>query len=358
MIETWYAIISFMLITYVVLDGKNFGAGILHRIVAKTPIERRQVLAALGPMVFWDEVWLVGFGGTLIAVFPQLMASAFSGYYFVLFLILWCLVLRGISLEVAGHMDDRLWQTLWDFVFSGSCLLLAIIFGAAMGNMARGVPLDSHGNFSMEFFTDFGVRGNVGILDWYTLSIALFAVVLLAAHGATYLTLKTEGPVHDRSEALGKRLWLAVIPLLGIVSLEGLYVRPDFPSHAMRNPLSWLGLLVLVGAAIMLFSGIRNQHETRAFLGSCFVIAGLLGTAAATIFPVMLYSTLAPQYSLTAYSSASSQSALMMAIIWWPMAFILAAVYFVYLMRHYSGKVRLAEDTQGYIRAQGTESDD
>ena len=182
MIETWYGIVSFMLIIYVVLDGRNFGAGMLHGLVARTPEERRQVVAAIGPLWSWHEVWLVGFGGTLIAVFPRLMASAFAGYYLALFLILWCLILRGIALEVGGHINDHLWQGFWDFVFVVSSFLLATLFGTAAGNLARGVPLDVHGNFSMAFFTDFKVRGNVGLLDWYTVSIAIFAVVMLAAH--------------------------------------------------------------------------------------------------------------------------------------------------------------------------------
>ena len=136
----------------------------------KTPEERRQVIAAIGPLWSWHEVWLVGFGGTLLAVFPTLLASAFAGYYLALFLILWCLILRGISLEVGGHINDRMWQGFWDFVFVVANTLLAILFGAAAGNLARGVPLDADGTFSMAFFTDFTPRGHVGLLDWYTVS--------------------------------------------------------------------------------------------------------------------------------------------------------------------------------------------
>src|SRR5215475_12364642 len=195
MIATWYSIGSFMLITYVMLDGRNFGAGMLSWFVARTPQERRQVVAAIGPLWSWHEVWLVGFGGTLLAAFPRLMASAFAGYYLALFLILWCLILRGVSLEVGGHIHDRLWQGFWDFVFVFANCLLAILFGAAAGNVARGVPLDDHGNFSMAFFTNFMASGYVGLLDWYTVSVAVFSVAVLAAHGATYLTLETVGPV-------------------------------------------------------------------------------------------------------------------------------------------------------------------
>jgi len=155
MIETWYGIAGAMLVIYVALDGRNFGAGMLHWLVARTPEERRQVIAAIGPLWSWHEVWLVSFGGTLLAVFPKLLASAFAGYYLALFLILWCLILRGIALEVGGHINDRMWQGFWDFVFVVTNTLLAILFGAAAGNLARGVPLASDGTFSMAFIHRF-----------------------------------------------------------------------------------------------------------------------------------------------------------------------------------------------------------
>src|SRR5947208_15346230 len=271
MIATWYAVVSFMLIIYIVLDGRNFGAGMLHWFVAQTPEERREVIAAIGPLWSWHEVWLVGFGGTLVAIFPRLMASAFAGYYLALFLILWCLILRGVSIEVGGHINDRLWQTYWDFNFVLSNFLLAIVFGAAAGNVARGVPVDVDGSFSMAFFTDFNVRGYVGLLDWYTVSIAVLAAVMLAAHGGTYLTLKTEGPVHDRSQKFAKYLWIATIPLSVIVLIESRIVRPDLPGSAIYNAFWWLGLIVILASIAMLASGLTTRHELRAFLASNFL---------------------------------------------------------------------------------------
>jgi cytochrome bd ubiquinol oxidase subunit II len=348
MIETWYAILSFMLTVYVVMDGRNFGAGMLHWLVARTPEERRQVIAAIGPLWSWHEVWLVGFGGVLVAVFPRLMASAFAGYYLALFLILWGLILRGVSIEVGGHINDRLWQGFWDFVFVFANFLLAILFGAAAGNVARGVPLDAQGNFSMAFFTDFTARGNVGLLDWYTVSIAIFAVVLLAAHGATYLTLKTEGAVHDRSARSARYLWAAVVPLFLAISVESWVVRPDLPGRAIANPFCWLGLFMIMVATVTLISGLRTQREMRAFIGSNFLIVGLLATGSAAIFPVMLYSTLAPENSLTAYAVASSRSALVLALVWWPVSFVLATIYFLFISRRYAGKVSVKRDTQGF----------
>ena len=346
MIATWYAIVSLMLIIYIALDGRNFGAGVVHGFVARTPEERRQVIAAIGPLWSWHEVWLVGFGGTLFAVFPRLLASAFAGYYLALFLILWCLILRGVSIEVGDHINDRLWQGLWDFVFAFSSFLLAILFGAAAGNVARGVPLDSQGNFSMPFFTDFGIHGNVGLLDWYTLSVALFALVLLAAHGATYLVLKTEGPVHDRSVTYAKYFWMAAIPLFLVISVESWVVRPDVPIHAIHNPFCWLGLFVILVSTGTLISGLSARRESRAFLGSNFLILGLLLTGGAAIFPVMLYSTLGPENSLTAYSAASDHTSLLLAAVWWPIGFVLTMTYFMFVSRRYAAKVSLKRDTQ------------
>src|SRR5260370_3495985 len=339
MIAVWYAVVSFMLIIYVVLDGRNFGAGMLHWVVAKTPNERRQVIAAIGPLWSWHEVWLVGFGGTVLAAFPRLMASAFAGYYLALVLILWALILLGVSIEVGGHINDRLWQGYWDFNFVLSNLLLAILFGAAAGNVARGVPVDAQGDFSMAFFTDFNVRGNVGLLDWYTVSIAILAVVMLAAHGATYLTLKTEGPVHDRSEKLARYLWIAVVPLLLVVLIESRIVRPDLPGRAWSNPFWWIGLVVVAASAFTLVTGLTKHQELHAFVGSNFLIVGLLATGAAAIFPVMLHSTLAPENSLTAYAVASSSTTLLRASFWLPMAFGLAVVYIFFIFRRYARTV-------------------
>ena len=348
MIPVWYGIVSFMLIVYITLDGRNFGAGMLHWLVARTPEERRQVIAAIGPLWSWHEVWLVGFGGTMLAVFPKLLASGFAGYYLALFLILWCLILRGISLEAGGHINDRMWQGFWDFVFVLANTLLAILFGAAAGNMARGVPLASDGTFSMAFFTDFTPHGHVGLLDWYTVSVAIFAAVALAAHGATYLMLKTLGIVHDRSAGYARALWAAAAPLLVVISVESAVVRPDLLGHAIHNPCWWLGLFLVCAAVFVLVFGLIRQREMLAFLGSNLLLASLLATSAAAIFPVVLHSTLAPEDSLTAYDVAASPNSLAYAAAWWPISFALAAAYFVLVARQYAGKVSVKRDNQGF----------
>jgi len=356
MIAAWYAVVSLMLIVYVALDGRNFGAGMLAWFVARTPAERRQVVAAIGPLWSWHEVWLVGFGGTLVAVFPRLMATAFSGYYLALMLILWAFILRGISLEVGGHIDDRLWQGFWDFVFVFANVLLAILFGTAAGNVERGVPLDAQGNFSMAFFTDFRPRGEVGLLDWYTASVALFTALALAAHGATYLTLKTEGPVHDRSAASARSLWPSAGLLFLVVTAESWLVRPELFRQAVTRPLCWAGVILMAASAYALVSGLSRGRELRAFLGSNGVLVGVLAAGAAALFPVMLHSTLSPENSLTADAVAANRTSLLLASLWWPVGLILAITYFVFISRHYAGKVSVRRDNQGFYLNQGDQA--
>jgi cytochrome bd ubiquinol oxidase subunit II len=347
MIALWYGILAFMLTTYIVLDGRNFGAGVLHWIVARNPQERRQVIAAIGPLWSWHEVWLVGTGGVMIMAFPRLMSASFSGCYLALMLILWCLLLRGISIEVGGHMQDRLWQEFWDAVFVFSNVLLAVLFGAAFGNVARGVPLTTDGSFYLPFFTNFGVRGNVGLLDWYTVPIALFCVLALTAHGATYLTMKTEGVVHDRSLKLARSLWLAVVPAFVIITILTGFVRPQLLGGIGARPVAWVTLLICVASVYAIFTGFRRDHEHLAFLGSTFLLFGILMTGAAALFPVMLFSTTDPNLLMTAADCAAPASSLAIGAAWWIPAVILAFGYLYFVQRYYSGKVNVSKDNQG-----------
>lgn len=345
--ELWFGLLAFLLAMFVVLDGWNIGAGALHWAAARTEAERRQIIAALGPFWSWHEVWLLGFGGTFLLAFPRVMASSFAGFYLALWLVLWCFILRGISIEVGGHINDRMWRTWWDFVFLVSSALLAVLFGAALGNVIRGVPLGPSGKFSMALFTDFGVRGEVGILDWYTLSVAVFTTALILAHGATYLRLRTTGPVHERSERLARGLWTASAALFPVVSLETWVVRPGLFAAMLERPAAWLAIAVALAGAWALLTGLRGTAERRAFAGSCAVIVGLLAGGAAAVFPVMLHSTLAAEHSMTAQNGAAPAHGLALALLWWPVSVVLALTYFGVVVRNFRAKVSPAEGPHG-----------
>jgi cytochrome d ubiquinol oxidase subunit II len=146
---TWFCFVAVMIAMYVVLDGFDLGAGIVHLLVARTDAERRAILGSIGPVWDGNEVWLLAAGGTLYFAFPALYASSFSGFYLPLMIVLWLLILRGTSIEFRNHIQSLVWQPLWDAVFAGSSALLAVFFGAALGNVVRGVPLDASGELRL-----------------------------------------------------------------------------------------------------------------------------------------------------------------------------------------------------------------
>jgi len=346
MTAIWYGILSFMLVMFIVLEGFDIGAGMLQPLAGKTEPERRLIIAAIGPLWSWHEVWLVGFGGTLLVAFPAIMAASFAGFYLAFFLLLWSLILRGVSIEVSGHIAEPLWRTAWHFVFVASNLLLAILIGAALGNVLRGVPAGPDGTFALAFFTNFSPYANVGILDWYTASVAAFILVTFAAHGANGLTQKTEGAVQDRSVRIAVLLWKIIPVLLLIITVESWQLRPGLFSGMVRQPFGWLGIAGVLGGLVAILTGLRGRRFGQALGGSSAFIAGLMIAGAAGAYPVMLRSTLTPEYSLTADQMAAAGHGLAIALVWWPIAFVFAVGYFLFIYRHYRGKVKPAEDTQ------------
>src|SRR5215467_655226 len=156
MTELWFAILCVMITFFAVLEGWDFGVGALHYIAARNQDDRRVLIAALGPLWSWHEVWLVVTGGVLFVAFPRVLSVAFPAYYLALYLVLWTLLLRGISIEFRGHISNALWRSFWDFVFCGSNVTLAILFGVAIGNLMRGAPFAPNVPLSLPLFTDFG----------------------------------------------------------------------------------------------------------------------------------------------------------------------------------------------------------
>src|SRR5919199_6439482 len=169
----WFVLVCFMLSMYVLLDGFDLGAGAIHPLVARVDAERRIVLHAIGPIWDGNEVWLIAAGGALFFAFPRLYASSFSGFYLPLMMVLWLLMLRGMGIELRSHVANPLWWSFFDFLFSVSSVLLAVFFGAAVGNVVRGVPLNAEGYFFEALWTDFRVGPAPGILDWYTTLMGL-----------------------------------------------------------------------------------------------------------------------------------------------------------------------------------------
>src|SRR5580658_6906232 len=209
----WFCLVAIMIAMYVLLDGFDLGAGAIHLIVAKTDLERRQVLASIGPVWDGNEVWLLATGGTLYFAFPALYASGFSGFYLPLMMVLWLLILRGASIEFRNHVKSAVWDPFWDFLFCASSLLLAVFYGVALGNVVRGVPLDGSGYFFEPLWTNFRLGQVTGILDWYTILIGLAAYFVLTLHGALWVAYKTSGALRNRARRMARIAWPAVVIL-------------------------------------------------------------------------------------------------------------------------------------------------
>jgi cytochrome d ubiquinol oxidase subunit II len=344
----WFWLVSVMVAIYAVMDGFDFGAGVLHHLVARSEPERRQVLGAIGPLWDGNEVWLLAAGGSLFLAFPKVLASGFSGFYLALFMLVWTLILRGIAIEFRSHVADRMWRSFWDFTFTFASVLLPVLLGAALGNVVRGVPLDDSGYFSIPLFTHWGTYNPVGILDWYTVLMGVFVLVTVSNHGALFLCWKTDGPVHERARRIAMPLSIVTAVMGGLCTLATANVNPDVYANLAHASLAGLSLaFFLFGLATLLWGQLRGRYGV-AFLGSAAFILGLLAATAACVFPVMLKSTLDPAWSLTAYNSAVDQHALRAGAKWWFLGFPIAVAYAIFLFRIHRGKVKIASDGEGY----------
>jgi cytochrome d ubiquinol oxidase subunit II len=339
MATTWFVLLGFMLIVYVVLEGFDLGAGILHLFVAHDDRARRTVLAAIGPVWDGNEVWLIAAGGLLVFAFPKVYAVAFSGFYLPLILVLWLLILRGVSIELRSHHASPLWRQFFDAVFALSSALLALVLGVALGNVLRGVPIDASGTFEAALFTDFGEGGELGAIDWYTLSVGLFALVTLAAHGAMYLRWKTGGDVNVRATRLARTLWIWVAVVAAAVTIETGEVRPALLDSLAARPALWILPLIVIAAIVAVFVSLARGGERRGFLASSLAIAALLAMTAGALYPVLLPSTIDARYSLDVARAANDDRGLAIGLAWWIPAIALAIGYFTYLFRSFRGKV-------------------
>jgi len=342
MSAAWFCLVALMLAAYVLLDGFDLGVGILHLGVARTDAERRAVISTIGPVWDANEVWLLAAGGTLYFAFPVLYASGFSGFYLPLMMVLWLLMLRGISLEFRSHLRGPVWTPLCDTVFCGASALLAIFFGAALGNVVRGLPLDASGSFFEPLWTDFRLGTDTGILDWYTILVGLAVYFALAQHGALWLNLKTSGAIAERARHLARISWWLVVVLTAVITYCSFLVQPhiwaNFSAHPWGLVFPALALGGLAGVRWWTSSRASAEGEFRAFLGSCGYLAGMLTSAAFGLFPIVLPARGNPAYSLTIENAKAGDYGLKIGMIWWFIGMALATTYFVFVYRYFSGK--------------------
>ena len=340
----WFCMLALMLAGYVVFDGFDLGAGAIHLVAARTLDERKLIIRSIGPVWDGNEVWLLAAGGTLFFSFPTLYASSFSGFYLPLMIVLWLLILRGIAIEFRNHVDSPAWTPFWDVVFSAASLLLIVVYGAALGNVVRGVPLDAEGRFFEPLWTDLRVGANAGILDWYTITVGLAALAALVLHGSLWVYMKTEGRLQLRAGAIARYAWVAVGLLTALITTFTLRVQPQVRANLAEHWWGWAFPTVAVAGWVGARWFLRGASATRAFLSSCAYLVGMLTSVAFGVFPYVLPAITDPAHGLTVYNAAAAPYGLSVGLVWWLPGMLLVALYFTYTYRQFAGKVTLESD--------------
>ena len=344
----WFILVSFLFIGFAVLDGFDLGIGSIYLLIAKNEKELNQVRKSIGPIWGGNEVWLIAAGGTLFFAFPKAYSAILSRFYLGLFVIIWFLILRGLSLELRSQVSNNLWRTFWDVVFNLASLSLAGFLGVVMGNLLRGIPVVKHGDPTIPFWTNFLPTGKAGLLDWYTILIGVFILIALVVQGANYLAWKTEGALSERAKRLTWRLLWVLLPYLGIVLVITPKIQPKLIMHYSSHPIGILfpvlTFLTLVMEAIFIHRGFAG----RAFAASCFLSIIMLGATAYGVYPNLLFYTTDPSLSLTIYNSATTLHNLQVGLIWFSVGFTLLLTYVAIMYRSFWGKVSPSETEQEY----------
>ena len=340
----WFVLVAFMLTMYVLLDGFDLGAGAIHPFVAKNDGERRLVLRSIGPVWDGNEVWIIAAGGTLFFSFPLLYAASFSGFYLPLIIVLWLLMIRGLSIELRSHIESPVWASFWDGMFFVGSSFLAVFYGVALGNVVRGVPIGEEGYFFQPLWTNFSpTNPNPGILDWYTILTGLLALVALVVHGASWVAVKTEGELNARARRAARTGWVALVALTAITTVATFSLTPEMLSSFSERPWGFVfPALAVAGLALVGYFGFRRRDRA-AFLSSGAYIAGMMVSTAFAIYPNVL-PAVEPKNSLTVYNASGSAYGLAVGLVWWSIGMVLAAIYFVLIYRLFRGKVSLEDD--------------
>jgi cytochrome bd ubiquinol oxidase subunit II len=331
----WFALWGVLWSVYFMLDGFVQGTGMLHYVLGKDDSERRALMATVGPVWNGNEVWLITAGGATFAAFPTTYALMFSYLYTALLLLLFSIIIRGVSMEFRNKMDGPGWKKLWDLgVFLGG-LLPALLFGVAFGNIFKGLPMDAAGYHG----------GLISLLNPYGLLTGVLFVALFLLHGAIYVSVKTTGALSDRASALASKAWVALL-VVAVLFLGS----TAFATKLFGNYLAAPVLFVVPGLAVVSLLLIRvfllKGSNLAAFAASCLTIVLVAATGIVGLFPNLIPSSLDPSYSMTIYNSSSSQTTLaimtVVALIFVP----IVIGYKIWVYKVFSGRITPGEASE------------
>jgi cytochrome bd ubiquinol oxidase subunit II len=292
----WFFIWGLLWAIFFITDGFDFGIGTLYPFLGRTDQDKRTMINAMGPLWDGNEVWLITAGGVTFAAFPLVYAVMFSSLYTALMLILFALILRGVSFEFRGKVDHPAWRKLWDAcIFIGS-LLPALLFGVAFANIFQGLPLDQEHLFQ---------GGLLALINPYGLLGGVLFLLFFIVHGALWLAIRTEGRLQQRAVRTAANVWLPLL-LAAVAFLVYSAVATDLYANYLARPYLFLVILLAVAGLLGIRLFISRQNYFKAWFASALAIAGATFFGIVGLFPSMLPSSINTEYSLTALNASSS----------------------------------------------------
>jgi cytochrome d ubiquinol oxidase subunit II len=333
----WWLFLGVLLIGFAIMDGFDLGVATLLPFVARSDVERRVAINAIGPVWDGNQVWLLLGGGAIFAAWPAIYATAFSGFYIAIFLVLAALIVRPVGFEFRNKINDPRWRAFWDYALFVGGLVPSLVFGVAIGNLLQGAPFRIDNEMRM-FYEGTGL---FELLNPFGLLCGLVSLAMLVSHGATYLVLKTEGAVNERARWVASRapFVTAALFLLGGVwiafGVKGYVITNAIPADGPSNPLlktvvqapgawltnygthPWMTLAPILGVAGALLTAFLSSRGKAglAFVASGVGILGIIATAGVSMFPFLMPSSIEPSSSLTVWDASSSQRTLFVMLI-------------------------------------------
>jgi len=331
----WFVLVGVLIAGYALLDGFDLGVGVLH-LFARSDEERDTHVAAIGPVWDGNEVWLLTGGGALFAAFPVVYATVFSGFYLALMLLLVALILRAVSMEFRHAHDSHRWVRAWDYAFGIGSLLPSVLFGVAVGNVLRGVPIEKDAAWVGSF---------LGLLNPYSVLVGVLSLVLFTMHGAVYLRMKSDGELADRLGRWIPKLWAGFLLVYAAATAWSVFGQPHLFARVTANPLFWL--LALVLAAGIAGIPLANARDRRglAFLSSGTTIVAMIGVAAVSMYPTLVFSSVSPAFALDIYNASSTPRTLLTMLVIALIGMPLVIGYTIFIYRIFKGK---ASHAAGY----------
>ncbi len=334
--EIWFVLIGVLLAGYAIFDGFDLGVGVLYPFLGRSEADKAQLRMSVGPVWDGNEVWLLTGGGALFAAFPAVYATVFSGFYIALMLLLFALIFRAASLEFR-HRDPA-WAKLWDWAFFLGSAIPALLFGVAVGNIIRGLPLTAEG----EFITGGGAPVFLGnlltALNPYAIVIGLLSVAWIVLHGSTWLSLKTTGDLYERAKRVRKAAMVAFGALLVVSAAATAFLVPEAFANGVSGPAGWLFAVLAFGGVALVAMGASKGADRTSFYGSALAGASMVGIWAASIFPALVPS-IGPGEALTIANSQSSQLTLTVMLIIAAIGVPLVLFYFFLIYKTYAGRI-------------------